>query len=176
MLHGKASLLLPALILYAVATEAATREEVERFTATQLPGSVQVCRGEGILKAGEHRMTFTSYVRGTVVSRRDGRQHMKVETTNAADGVIYTRYTYELDSWLEESAEVSVVVPESIRVSVPSDKAEADAVAQVLLSGGVQRLPFRDVDASRFPEWDISPQPDDPMDMRFHCGPGDSVG
>lgn len=88
MLHGKASLLLPALILYAVATEAATREEVERFTATQLPGSVQVCRGEGILKAGEHRMTFTSYVRGTVVSRRDGRQHMKVETTNAADGVI----------------------------------------------------------------------------------------
>ena len=58
MLHGKASLLLPALILYAVATEAATREEVERFTATQLPGSVQVCRGEGILKAGEHRMTF----------------------------------------------------------------------------------------------------------------------
>lgn len=176
MTHGKAAWLLPVLMLYAAMAEAATREEVERFLAAQLPGSVQVCRGEGSLKAGVHSMTISSYVRGTVISRRDGRQHMRAEASAAADGVVYARYTYEMDSWLEESAEVSVVVPESVRVLVLADKAEADALARVIRSGGAQRQPFRDIDASRFPEWDLPPQPDDPAAMRFHCGPDEIAG
>jgi len=176
MTYGKAAWLLPALMLHAAGAGAATREEVERFTASQQPGSVQVCRGEGALEAGVHRMTITSFARATVVSRRDGRQHLRAEAAFATDGIVYARYTYEMDSWLEDDAEVSVIVPESIHVLVPENKAEADAVARTVEASGTQRLPFRDVDASRFPEWDLPPQPDDPTGMRVHCGPEDRAG
>ncbi|MDW8847014.1 hypothetical protein SD961_14160 [Erwinia sp. MMLR14_017] len=176
MTYGKAGWLLPALMIYAVGVGAATPEEVERFETAQPPGTVSICRGEGSLQAGIHRMTLRNYVRKTVLSVRNGRLRTRDENVTAADGLVYARYIFETVSWLDEDAEVSEIDPDSIRVTLPTSETEAGKIARFVRAIGTQRLQFEDVDASHFPEWDVAPARDDPTGMRYHCGPEGSAG
>jgi len=171
MLHGKATWLLSALMMYSAGVGAATREEVERFRAAQQPETVVICRGEGSLQTGKQRITITTYARQTVLSVRDGRQRSHTEYVIAADGVLYARYAFDMVSWLSQDAEISEIDPESILISLPTDEAEASETARFIRANGIQRLRFKDFDASHFPEWDTSPAQDDSTGTRYHCAP-----
>lgn len=163
--------LLPALMIFGTTAGAATREELLRLDATQLPGTVSVCEGEGTMLSGNTRVKLTDRTRGTVISGRGEPLRYRIERSNSMDGVVYARYEFEMITRLEEDTQFIAVDTHTVHVSFPKNPTEAAKVADYIGAHQTARQPFQDIHFTHFPAYEINAAPDDALSMHYRCGP-----
>lgn len=171
MKHSKIAYLLPVLFLFSAATSAATQEEMKRLDALERPGAISICEGEGTLQIGNASVKFGDRARGTVISGPGEPLRYHVERSNSIDGEVYARYEFEMTTRLEDDAQVMEIDPDTVNVSLPENTAEAVEMADLIRDSSTERQSFQDIHITTFPFYEINPEPNDPVKMRYRCGP-----